>query len=241
MPLEKVRVVCQYMGGGFGNKNQCQDSDLMAAELAKMPLLNQHLKEDRYIGWNGLRGNPQANFLALVLPRFLLRFAYGADNQVRRFGFVEMANDQPAETEAEGLLWGNGALAVGINMAHSFTETGWATRLTGVGGSGRVADLPLWRCRGPGGEARVPLEVVLPQSKQGELYEAGFAVLGCRPNEDVAHLAFAPTVYQPIAYKDDESTAAARLPLSQSLAPFGARCRRARAACVPPPHRHGNP
>ena len=35
IPLEKVRVVCQYMGGGFGNKNQCQDSDLIAAELAK--------------------------------------------------------------------------------------------------------------------------------------------------------------------------------------------------------------
>ncbi len=32
---EKVRVVCQYMGGGFGNKNQCQDSDLIAAQLAK--------------------------------------------------------------------------------------------------------------------------------------------------------------------------------------------------------------
>ncbi|MCH6570058.1 MAG: xanthine dehydrogenase family protein molybdopterin-binding subunit [Acidobacteria bacterium] len=35
LALEKVRVVCQYMGGGFGNKNQCQDSDLMAAQLAK--------------------------------------------------------------------------------------------------------------------------------------------------------------------------------------------------------------
>ena len=32
---EKVRVICQYMGGGFGNKNQCQDSDLIAAELAQ--------------------------------------------------------------------------------------------------------------------------------------------------------------------------------------------------------------
>ena len=182
-----------------------------AAELAKLPLLNQHMKDDRYIAWNGLRGNPQANFLALVMPRFLLRFAYGADNQVQRFGFVEVANDQPAETQAEGLLWGNGALAVGINMAHSFVETGWATRLTGVGGSGRVKDLPLWRCRGVGGEVRVPLEVVLPQSKQGELYEAGFAVLGCRPNEDVAHLAFVPTVYHPTIYDDEETTAAVRL------------------------------
>ena len=28
MPDEKVRVICQYMGGGFGNKNQNQDADL---------------------------------------------------------------------------------------------------------------------------------------------------------------------------------------------------------------------
>ena len=28
MPDEKVRVVCQYMGGNFGNKNQNQDADL---------------------------------------------------------------------------------------------------------------------------------------------------------------------------------------------------------------------
>src|SRR6266852_6245227 len=32
---ENVRVICQFMGGGFGNKNQCHDFDLMAAVLAK--------------------------------------------------------------------------------------------------------------------------------------------------------------------------------------------------------------
>ena len=35
LPVENVRVVCEFMGGGFGNKNQCQDFDLMAAVLAK--------------------------------------------------------------------------------------------------------------------------------------------------------------------------------------------------------------
>jgi CO/xanthine dehydrogenase Mo-binding subunit/aerobic-type carbon monoxide dehydrogenase small subunit (CoxS/CutS family) len=35
LPLENVRVICEYMGGGFGNKNQCQDSDLIAAVLAR--------------------------------------------------------------------------------------------------------------------------------------------------------------------------------------------------------------
>src|SRR5262249_40031880 len=28
IPPEKVRVICQYMGGNFGNKNQNQDADL---------------------------------------------------------------------------------------------------------------------------------------------------------------------------------------------------------------------
>ena len=31
----QVQVVCHYMGGGFGNKNQCHDFDLVAAILAR--------------------------------------------------------------------------------------------------------------------------------------------------------------------------------------------------------------
>jgi xanthine dehydrogenase YagR molybdenum-binding subunit len=35
LPLGKVRVICHYMGGGFGNKNQALDFDLVAALLAR--------------------------------------------------------------------------------------------------------------------------------------------------------------------------------------------------------------
>jgi CO/xanthine dehydrogenase Mo-binding subunit len=35
LPPEQVRVICQFMGGGFGNKNQDHDFELMAAVLAK--------------------------------------------------------------------------------------------------------------------------------------------------------------------------------------------------------------
>ncbi len=34
-PAENVRVVCQYMGGNFGNKNQNQDADLIAADAGE--------------------------------------------------------------------------------------------------------------------------------------------------------------------------------------------------------------
>jgi CO/xanthine dehydrogenase Mo-binding subunit len=56
LPLSKVRVVSKYMGGGFGNKNQAQDYDYMAAVLAKVtnqPVKLEFTREDDYIGMHG--------------------------------------------------------------------------------------------------------------------------------------------------------------------------------------------
>ena len=53
---EKVRVVCQFMGGGFGNKNQCQDSDLMAAVLAKRagaPVKLEFTRKEDFVSVHG--------------------------------------------------------------------------------------------------------------------------------------------------------------------------------------------
>ena len=35
MPEDKVRVVCEFMGGGFGSKNSPDEYTFVAAELAK--------------------------------------------------------------------------------------------------------------------------------------------------------------------------------------------------------------
>jgi len=53
---EKVRVVCQYMGGNFGNKNQNQDADLIAAVLAKetgAPVKLEMSRKEDFIGMHG--------------------------------------------------------------------------------------------------------------------------------------------------------------------------------------------
>jgi CO/xanthine dehydrogenase Mo-binding subunit len=53
---EKVRVVCQYMGGNFGNKNQNQDADLIAAALAKeagAPVKLELSRREDFIGVHG--------------------------------------------------------------------------------------------------------------------------------------------------------------------------------------------
>ena len=56
IPLEKVRVVCQFMGGGFGNKNQCHDFDLMAAMLSKkagVPVKLEFTRKEDYVAVHG--------------------------------------------------------------------------------------------------------------------------------------------------------------------------------------------
>ena len=56
LPLSKVRVVCKYMGAGFGNKNQAQDYDLMTAVLARVtaqPVKLEFTREDDFIGMHG--------------------------------------------------------------------------------------------------------------------------------------------------------------------------------------------
>ena len=56
LPPEKVEVICHYMGGGFGNKNQCHDFDLMAAELSRRagaPVQVEFTRKEDYISVHG--------------------------------------------------------------------------------------------------------------------------------------------------------------------------------------------
>ena len=75
--------------------------------------------------WQALRGTPEAAFIGLALPRFLLRLPYGPGaNSTERFFFEEM----PGQPDHEGYLWGNPALACVALLAEGFSENGWDLR-----------------------------------------------------------------------------------------------------------------
>ncbi len=52
----QVRIVAQYMGGGFGNKNQNQDADLIAATLSRRAGAPVMLEYSRREDWLGVHG-----------------------------------------------------------------------------------------------------------------------------------------------------------------------------------------
>ena len=56
VPADKVRVICQFMGGGFGNKNQNHDFDLLAAVLARetgSPVKVEFTRKEDYTAVHG--------------------------------------------------------------------------------------------------------------------------------------------------------------------------------------------
>ena len=72
--------------------------------------------------WSALRKLPEASFLGLALPRFLLRLPYGqATDPVQRFDFEEMEG-LPSH---EHYLWGSPSFACVYLLAQAFSQYGW--------------------------------------------------------------------------------------------------------------------
>jgi type VI secretion system protein ImpC len=72
--------------------------------------------------WQQLRGTPEAAYIGLLLPRFLLRLPFGSKTDpVERFGFEEFS---PLAGH-EQYLWGNSAGLCACLLANSFSEFGW--------------------------------------------------------------------------------------------------------------------
>ncbi|MHC4642360.1 MAG: type VI secretion system contractile sheath domain-containing protein, partial [Planctomycetota bacterium] len=87
--------------------------------------------------WQEVRQSPEAAYIGLLLPRFLLRLPYGRDTEpVDRFDFEEFST----LAGHEQYLWGNSAVICICLLAEAFREFGWAL----TGGLGRdLAGIPM--------------------------------------------------------------------------------------------------
>lgn len=73
--------------------------------------------------WDALRKLPEASYIGLAAPRFLLRLPYGRDTDpVEVFDFEET----DGEFAHEHYLWGNPAFACACLLAGAFSREGWS-------------------------------------------------------------------------------------------------------------------
>lgn len=72
--------------------------------------------------WAALRGQPEAEYLGLTMPRLLTRLPYGVDTDpLETFAFEEF-DGLPAH---DGYVWTNGCFAVGQLIAETYSAYGW--------------------------------------------------------------------------------------------------------------------
>ncbi len=107
--------------------------------------------------WAQLRRSPEAAWLGLALPRFLLRLPYGAGtDQLEAFRFEEM----PGPPAHRDYLWGNPSFACAYLLGETFSQQGWQLR---PGSHQEISGLPL-HVYEEAGESRLRPCIELPMT-----------------------------------------------------------------------------
>jgi hypothetical protein len=105
----------------------------IAPDALKMPFHEQHpLIRD---AWSALQALPEAAYLGLATPRFLLRMPYGRKSDpIDAFAFEEFTRQEGLA----GMLWGHPALLPALLLAETHAQQGAKMKLGTVMGVGEM-------------------------------------------------------------------------------------------------------
>ena len=124
----------------------------------------------QYTKYNALRDTDDARYVALLLPRFLLRLPYGPSTvPVRSFNYEE---DVAGKHDA--YLWGNPTCALASRLADSFAKYRWCPNIIGPESGGTVDKLVLHEYAAMGHlQTKIPTEIMVTERREYELLRRG--------------------------------------------------------------------
>jgi type VI secretion system protein ImpC len=163
-----------------------------------------------YAKWKSFRQSEDSRYVALALPRVLMRLPFGNKTvPVEGFQYEEGVDG----TDHSKYLWGNAAWALGARVTQAFAQYGWCASIRGVEGGGMVEGLPVHNFRTDSGDVamKCPTEVAIPDRRDNELSSLGFAPLVHCKGTDFAAFFSVQSAQQPRAYDTDAATANARI------------------------------
>ncbi len=157
----------------------------------------------QYTRWNSFRDSEDSRYVALCLPRFLLRHPYER-HHVHAFTYIERSSIKAH------YLWGRASFALATRVADSFARYRWSPNIVGPTAGGAVEGLPMLGYRSMRGfEKRMPTEIQLTERHEYELSEEGFIGLVHLKGDDKGCFFSANSCQRPKTYpKTDEGRAA---------------------------------
>jgi type VI secretion system protein ImpC len=162
-----------------------------------------------YAKWKSFRQSDDSRYVALTVPRMLMRLPYGPDTKpVDGFDYKERV-----DADHEHFLWANAAWALGARVTQAFAQYGWCACIRGVEGGGLVEGLPTHVFTTDEGdvEMKCPTEVPIPDRREKELADQGFVPLIHRKGTDQAAFLSVQSAQKAKVYDDPAATANARI------------------------------
>jgi type VI secretion system protein ImpC len=164
------------------------------ATLPNLKDLRSVFESPQYAKWRSFRETEDARYVALALPRFLLRLPYGPETlPVKSFNYKE-----DVSASHDHYTWGNAAFAFASRVADSFAKYRMCANIIGPMGGGAVEDLPLHQFESMGAvQTKIPTEVLVSERREFELAEEGFIALTMRKGSDNAAFFSANSAQKP--------------------------------------------
>lgn len=179
----------------------------------ELPLdLPRTLRGAEYTAWRALRDAEDMRFVALTLPRVLVRGPYGHDPERRDgFPFTETCR------EHEHYLWGNAAFALASVVIRAFARFGWLADIRGTKedekAGGLVTGLPALDhgTDAPGVALRFPTEVVITDRRERTLGDLGLIPLSAIHGDGQAAFYSTVSLHSPPVFATSDATINARM------------------------------
>ncbi|MFJ4431048.1 type VI secretion system contractile sheath large subunit [Pseudomonas sp. NPDC089395] len=178
-------------------------------EVAGIKDIGNYMGRAEYIKWHSFAASDDARYVGLLTPRVLGRLPYGPETRpVRGFNYIEKVKGP----DHGKYLWVNAAFAFAANMVKSFVANGWCVQIRGPQSGGAVTNLPIHLYDlGTGSQAKIPSEVMIPETREFEFANLGLIPLSYYKNRDYACFFSANSAHKPAIYDTAEATANSRI------------------------------
>lgn len=158
------------------------------------------------VKWNSFRNSEDSRYVALTLPRVLMRLPYGPDTlPVEGMHFVEPIDG----ADNSQFCWGNAAFVMAQKIGHAFSLYRWPAAIRGVEGGGLVEGLPAYTFKTTDGDLalKCPTEIAITDRREKELSDLGFLAICHSKGTDFAAFFGGQTTQKPKIYNTDDANA----------------------------------
>jgi type VI secretion system protein ImpC len=209
--LEKISNVAAAAHAPFLSAASAKLFDLDGfTDLTNPRDLAKIFESTELLKWRAFRESEDSRYVALTLPRVLMRLPYGPSTvPVEDFHFVEDTDGK----DHKKYLWSNAAYVLGQRITNAFSLHKWTAAIRGVEGGGIVQGLPAHTFRTDEGDValKCPTEIAITDRREKELSDLGFITLCHCKDTDYAAFFGGQTTNKPKPYNTPQANANALL------------------------------